>query len=115
MLRADLKCHEAMFGLGRINYVQGRYEIAERWFIKSYETNRDFAVRVWLGFTQLNLFKVCRNDNPKKMRFAKNAFDNLQRCSLIDEVGLYANFGLLEMSIELHGQIQGLLDAESYI
>lgn len=39
MLRADALCHEAMFGLGRINYVQGRYEIAEKWFIKSYETH----------------------------------------------------------------------------
>lgn len=51
MLKADPKCHEAMFGLGRINYIQGRYEIAEKWLIKAYETQRDFAYRVWLGFT----------------------------------------------------------------
>lgn len=51
MLKSDPKCHEAMFGLGRINYIQGRYEIAEKWLIKSYETKRDFAYRVWLGYT----------------------------------------------------------------
>lgn len=38
MLKSDPKCHEAMFGLGRINYIQGRYENAEKWLIKSYET-----------------------------------------------------------------------------
>jgi hypothetical protein len=40
-----------MFGLARINYIQGRYEIAEKLLIKAYETKRDFAYRVWLGFT----------------------------------------------------------------
>jgi hypothetical protein len=53
MLKSDPKCHEAMFGLGRINYIQGRFEIAEKWLIKSYETKRDFAYRVWLGYTQM--------------------------------------------------------------
>jgi hypothetical protein len=70
MILADPKCHEAMFGLGRINYIQGRYENAEKWLIKAYETKRDFTYRVWLGFTQVQLFKICTSDNPKKLRFA---------------------------------------------
>ena len=53
MYEADNKTHEALFGLGRINYVQGRYEIAEKLFIKAYEAKRDFVYRVWLGYTQL--------------------------------------------------------------
>jgi len=28
MYKSNPKCHEAMFGLGRINYIQGRYETA---------------------------------------------------------------------------------------
>ena len=40
-----------MFGLARINYIQGRYEISEKLLIKAYETKRDFVYRVWLGFT----------------------------------------------------------------
>ena len=53
MLTDDPKCHEGMFGLARINYIQGRYETAEKWLMKAYETKRDFAYRVWLGYTQL--------------------------------------------------------------
>jgi tetratricopeptide (TPR) repeat protein len=50
MYEADPKCHEALFGLGRINYIQGRYEIAEKLFIKAYEAKRDMVYRVWLGY-----------------------------------------------------------------
>lgn len=32
MLRKDKSCHEAMFGLGKLNFLIKRYEIAERWF-----------------------------------------------------------------------------------
>lgn len=52
MWSADKKCHEAMFGLARINYAQGRYEISEKLLIKAYSIKRDFVYRVWLGFTQ---------------------------------------------------------------
>lgn len=48
---ADKKCHEALFGLARINYIQGRYEIAEKLLIKAYGEKRDFVYRVWLGYT----------------------------------------------------------------
>ena len=40
-----------MFGLARIHYIQARYEISERLFIKAYEIKRDFTYRVWLGYT----------------------------------------------------------------
>jgi hypothetical protein len=69
MMRDDPKCHEGMFGLGRINYIQGRYEIAEKWLMKAYEVKRDFAYRVWLGFTQMQLYRVCTPENPKKLKF----------------------------------------------
>jgi len=51
MIRDDQNCHEGMFGLARINYIQGRYEIAEKWLLKAYEIKRDFVYRVWLGYT----------------------------------------------------------------
>lgn len=81
MYKSDSKCHEAMFGLARINYAQGRYEIAEKLLIKAYETKRDFAYRVWLGYTQFQLYKICTPQNPKKVKNAQNAFANLDRCS----------------------------------
>lgn len=51
LLQADPKCHEALFGLGRINYICGRYELAEKLIMKAYESKRDFVYRVWLGYT----------------------------------------------------------------
>lgn len=50
LYNADPSCHEALFGLARINYMQGRYEIAEKLLIKAYGVKRDFVYRVWLGF-----------------------------------------------------------------
>lgn len=113
MILADPNCHEAMFGLGRINYIQGRYDNAEKWLIKAYETKRDFTYRVWLGFTQVQLFKICTSDNPKKLRFAQNAVANLDRCRLEPSVGLYANFALLNLSLEF-SQIKGLQEPMVY-
>ena len=104
MLEKDPKCHEAMFGLGRINYVQGRYELAERCFIKSYEGHRDFTYRVWLGFTQLKLASICTAENPKKFRYAQNAFMNMDRCSRDVKVGLYANYCLLKLASDFYGE-----------
>lgn len=33
MLQADSKCHEAMFGLAKLNYKINRFEIAEYWLV----------------------------------------------------------------------------------
>jgi tetratricopeptide (TPR) repeat protein len=51
LLKADPKCHEALFGLGRINYICARYELAEKLIMKAYESKRDLVYRVWLGYT----------------------------------------------------------------
>jgi hypothetical protein len=115
MLTDDPKCHEGMFGLARINYIQGRYEAAEKWLMKAYETKRDFAYRVWLGYTQMQLAKICLPENPKRQKFAQNAYSNLERCAKERKVGLYANFGLLQMALELSElQVKGLQDASDY-
>jgi hypothetical protein len=47
------------------------------------------------------LFKVCTPENPKKMKIALNALQNLDRCSKENKVGLYANFGLLYLSLAI--------------
>lgn len=51
LYEVDPKCHEALYGLGRINYVQQRYELAEKLLIKAYTYRRDFTYRLWLGYT----------------------------------------------------------------
>lgn len=33
MLEMDKSCHEAMYGLGKVNFFVKRYELAERWFM----------------------------------------------------------------------------------
>ena len=38
MLSMDKGCHEAMYGLGKVNFFVKRYELAERWFTKAYKT-----------------------------------------------------------------------------
>ena len=117
MMRDDPKCHEGMFGLGRINYIQGRYEIAEKWLMKAYEVKRDFAYRVWLGFTQMQLYRVCTPENPKKLKFVQNAVANLDRCAKEVKVGIYASFGLLYLSLQLQTvglQVKGLQEPKYY-
>ena len=39
-----------MFGLAKINYYQGRYELSEKLLIGAYSCKRDFTYRLWLGF-----------------------------------------------------------------
>lgn len=114
MLSSNSKCHEALFGLGRINYAQGRYDIAEKCLVKAYEIGRDFTYRVWLAFTQLQLHRVASDDNPKKLQFAENAFSNFSRCMTEQNVSLYAYIGLIELSLELYGSIKNLDKPESY-
>ena len=53
MLRMDKSCHEAMFGLGKLNFMIKRYELAERWFADAFAKKRDFVYRAWLGFTYI--------------------------------------------------------------
>ena len=101
LYRSDAKCHEALFGLGRINYVQGRYEIAEKLFIKAYELKRDFVYRVWLGFTQMQMFRVLADGNPNKEIVGKNAFLNLERCTKEVKVSMYAAYALIYLAPEL--------------
>jgi len=51
MLRMDKTSHEAMFGLGKLNFMIKRYELAERWFADAFAKKRDYVYRAWLGFT----------------------------------------------------------------
>lgn len=55
MLTMDTKCHEAMYGLGKVNFFVKRYELAERWFMSAYKTKKDKMYRAWLGFTYMKL------------------------------------------------------------
>lgn len=77
MLQADSKCHEAMFGLAKLNYRIKRFETAEYWLVKAYTLYRDIAYRVWLGFTYFKLYEILPISNPKKAKFASYAVKNL--------------------------------------
>ena len=45
MLRMDKSCHEAMFGLGKLNFMIKRYELAERWFADAFAKNAGLSAR----------------------------------------------------------------------
>ena len=81
MLQADDKSHEAMFGLGQLNFKIQRYEIAEYWFVKAYTLHRDISYRFWLGVTYMKLFELLPITNPNKAKFVSFAAKNLQRCA----------------------------------
>lgn len=81
MLQADEKSHEAMFGLGQLNYRIQRYETAEHWLVKAYTLHKDIAYRFWLGMTYFKLYELLPLANPKKAKFASYAAKNLHRCA----------------------------------
>ena len=119
MLKKDPTCHEAMFGLGKINFAIKRYELSEKWFNEAYLKRRDMAYRVWLGFTFVQLFKLVPNNNKRKPKFGSYAVKNLgSRCLQDPNYGLYANFAMLDLAIEATKQgvkVDGLASPETYI
>jgi len=98
MLTMDDKCHEAMFGIARINYTIKRYEVAESWFVKAYTIGKDMAYRIWLGMTYVKMAETVSPDNQRKAKFTSYAVKNLSRCAQDPEYAVYANFGLLYMA-----------------
>ena len=44
-----------MFGLGKLNFMIKRYELAARWFSDAVAQKRDYVYRAWLGFTHIKL------------------------------------------------------------
>lgn len=76
MLQADEKSHEAMFGLGQLNFRIQRYETAEFWFVKAYTRKKDIAYRFWLAMTYFKLFDISSKSNKRRARFAGYAAKN---------------------------------------
>jgi len=101
MLKMDTSCHEAMYGLGKLNFLIKRYELAERWFKNAYAKKRDKVYRAWLGFTYLKLSQVVTLDNPNRAKYLEDAVRNLTRCVRDDDLDTYCIFALLFLAIEL--------------
>ena len=101
MLRMDKDCHEAMFGLGKLNFLIKRYELAERWFSDAFGKKRDYVYRAWLGFTYIYLSKALTPENPKSKKYLEYAVRNLTRCVKEDDLAFYVTSALLFLSIDL--------------
>jgi hypothetical protein len=61
---------------------------------------------------------VC-TEVESKIRNAKNAFQNLDRCSNEKRVSLYANFALIHLwfelkAIDLNAKVKGLKEPQEY-
>jgi len=98
MLQADSQSHEAMFGLGQLNFKVQRYETAEYWFVKAYTLHREISYRYWLAITYFKLYELLPVTNPNKAKFASFAAKNLQRCAEDPNCRQYALFGLIYLS-----------------
>ena len=59
-----------MFGLGKLNFMVKRYELAERWFINAMEIKNDHVYRAWLGFTYMYMSQCLDEENPKRVKLA---------------------------------------------
>ena len=101
MLRMDKTCHEAMFGLGKLNFMIKRYELAERWFSDAFAQQRDYVYRAWLGFTYIQLNKAVTDSNPKGSKYLSYAVKNLTRCVKEDELAPFTITALLFLSVDL--------------
>ena len=101
MLRMDKSCHEAMFGLGKLNFMIKRYELAERWFADAFAKKRDYVYRAWLGFTYIQLAKAVSDTNPKAEKYLSYAVKNLTRCVKEDDLAPFAIMALLCLSVDL--------------
>lgn len=103
MLKMDKDCHEAMFGLGKLNFLIKRYELAERWFDAAFAKKRDYVYRAWLGFTYVQLYEAMASDNPRRMKYLGYAVRNLTRCSKEKDLIAYTLTVLLYLSVRVTG------------
>jgi hypothetical protein len=100
MLEFDNDSHEAMFGLGKLNYMIKRYEIAERWFCRAIEVKSNHVYKAWLGFTYAQMSFLLSDQNPKKQKFSQYAIRNLTKCIKDKYLGFFTCLGLLDLSIK---------------
>jgi len=101
MLKMDEKCHEAMYGLGKVNFLIKRYELAERWFMKAYQVKHDKVYRAWLGLTYIKLAEAVTPENKNRITYLKYAAKNLTRCIKDDDLDTYCTMALLFLAVDL--------------
>ena len=97
----DKTCHEAMFGLGKLNFLIKRYELAERWFADAFAKKRDYVYRAWLGFTYIQLYNAVTDDNPKGPKYLGYAVQNLTSCTKENDLAPFTVTALLFLSVDL--------------
>ena len=101
MLRKDKTCHEAMYGLGKLNFQIKRYEIAERWFTDAFEQKHDYVYRAWIGYTHVKLYEAVTPENPKRSKYLSYAIKNLSRCAKERDLAVYALTALIYLSVRV--------------
>lgn len=65
----------------------------------------------------MQMYSKLADNNPRRLKHAQNAVSNLDRCSKEKNVALYANFGLLYLSLSLQREglsIKGCQDPSVY-
>jgi len=121
MLKMDESCHEAMYGLGKLNFLLKRYELAEKWLIEAYTKKRDKVYRAWLGFTHIRLSQVVAVENPNRIKYLVSAVRNLSRCIQDNDLDMYCITALLFLSVDLarevpnQPQVSGLESPQKYM
>lgn len=108
MLKMDESCHEAMYGLGKLNFLIKRYELAEKWFLNAFAKKRDKVYRAWLGFTYIKLSQAVTLDNPNRSKYLDLSVKNLTRCVRDNDLDTYCIFALLFLAVDLQQEIPNM-------
>ena len=105
-----------MFGLGKLNLLIKRYELAARWFTDALAQKRDYVYKVWLAFTHVKLANALTPANPKKLKYLEYAVRDYTKCVKEDDLAHYCITALLFLSLEKHDyEIKGLETPQKYL
>lgn len=88
-----------MYGLARVNYIQQRYEFAEKLLMKAYKIKGDLSYRLLIGYTYYHMFRISKPENDKRVKFLKYAVQHLERCQNDKATGYFATMCLLYISM----------------
>jgi len=67
--------------------------------MKAYKIKNDLTYRVWLGYTYYHMYRICTPENEKRAKYLKYAVQHLERCQTDKELGYFATFCLLYISL----------------
>lgn len=107
-----------MYGLGKINFLIKRYELAVHWFTKALRIKRDGVYHAWLGYTYI---KLSEKAEDTRIDYLNKAVDHCTEGAKDDCLFTVSTFALLILAVDLHkhveatGEVIGLKQPGDYL